>query len=185
MGSIQNVIDRKGEFEGIALQYMDSLYSVALGMTRDGTEAEDLVQDTYLKAYRFFDKFRRGTNFKAWILTILRNTYINRYNRGLRKPQMVDVSEIQASNEVATKSTPEDDIFDGLLDDEVADAMDSLPEDYHAVVVLSDLEELPYKEIAEILNIPIGTVMSRLHRGRKLLRGILREYARKRGYLRG
>ena len=76
MCSMQNVIDRKGEFEGIALQYMDSLYSVALGMTRDGTEAEDLVQDTYLKAYRFFDKFRRGTNFKAWILTILRNTYI-------------------------------------------------------------------------------------------------------------
>ena len=98
---------------------------------------------------------------------------------------MVDVSEIHTGNEVATESTPEDDIFNELLDDEVANAMDSLPEDYHAVVVLSDIEDLPYKEIAGILDIPIGTVMSRLHRGRKLLREILREYARKRGYLRG
>jgi RNA polymerase sigma-70 factor (ECF subfamily) len=177
--------NQKNEFEGIALQYMDSAYSIALGMTRDATEAEDLVQDTYLRAYRFFDTFESGTNFRAWLITILRNTYINRYRRESKTPQMVDISEIQMSGEVAAESTPENDIFSGLLDDDVTDAMNSLPADFHTTVVLSDLEGLSYKEIAEILDIPIGTVMSRLYRGRKLLRDRLSEYARKRGYVRG
>jgi len=182
MGSIQNTESRKREFEGIALQHMDHLYNLALGMTRDRTEAEDLVQDTYLRAYRYFDKFEKGTNFRAWLFTILRNTYINRYNRESRAPQMVNISE---GYEATTGATPENDVLGGLMDDDVANAMDSLPDDYRVAIILSDLEELPYKEIAEILDIPMGTVMSRLHRGRKFLRERLGEYARKRGYLRG
>ncbi|MFC1719181.1 sigma-70 family RNA polymerase sigma factor [Candidatus Poribacteria bacterium] len=176
--------DQKNEFERMALQHMDLAYNIALGMTRDATEAEDLVQDTYLRAYKFFDTFERETNFRAWLFTILRNTYINRYRRKSRDPQMVDISEIQMSGELVAESTPENDIFSRLLDDDVADAMNSLPTDFRITVVLSDLEGLPYKEIAEILDIPIGTVMSRLYRGRKLLRNRLREYARKRGYIR-
>jgi RNA polymerase sigma-70 factor (ECF subfamily) len=177
--------NQKNEFERIALQYMDSAYSIALGMTRDATEAEDLVQDTYLRAYKFFDKFESGTNFRAWLLTILKNTYINKYRRESKTPQMVDISELQMSSELASESTPENDIFSKLLDDDVTAAVNSLPKDFHSAVVLSDLEGLAYKEIAEILNVPIGTVMSRLHRGRKFLRSRLNEYARKRGYVRG
>jgi len=185
MCSNQNMGDQENEFARIALRYMDSVYSLALGMTRDATEAEDLVQDTYLRACRFFDTFQRDTNFRAWLFTILRNIYINRYRRESRGPQMVDISGIQMSSEVTSDSTPENDIFSRLLDDDVTDAMNSLPTSFHTAVVLSDLEGLSYKEIAEELDIPIGTVMSRLYRGRKLLRDRLHEYARKRGYVRG
>ena len=185
MCSNQNMGDQENEFARIAPGYMDSVYSMALGMTKDATEAEDLVQDTYLRACRFFDTFQRDTNFRAWLFTILRNIYINRYRRESRGPQMVDISGIQMSSEVTSDSTPENDIFSRLLDDDVTDAMNSLPTSFHTAVVLSDLEGLSYKEIAEELDIPIGTVMSRLYRGRKLLRDRLHEYARKRGYVRG
>jgi RNA polymerase sigma-70 factor (ECF subfamily) len=181
----QSAEDRRREFEGIALQYMDSLYGMALGMTRDKADAEDLVQDTYLRAYRFFDRFERGTNFRAWLFTILRNTYINRYRSESRAPKMLDISEIQMSNLAIAEPTPEEHIFGDLLDDCITNAMDSLPEDYRVAVTLSDLGELSYKEIADMLQIPIGTVMSRLHRGRKLLRGRLSDYAKKRGYVGG
>lgn len=177
--------EKRREFEEIALQYMDSLYIAALRVTRDEIEAQDLIQDAYLRAYRFFDKFEKGTNFKAWLFKILKNLYINRYRRESKVVQMVDVSDAEASGDLPAVATPEDEIFDELFDDDVTNAMDSLPEEFRIVIVLSDLEGFSYKEIAEILNCPIGTVMSRLHRGRRLLRKSLHEYAEKCGYVKG
>jgi len=182
---VQSVEERKKQFEGIALQYMDSLYSAALRMTSDEGDAQDLVQDVYLRAYRFFDRFEKGTNFKAWLFKILKNIYINRYRKELKAPQMVDISDAEMSGDMPATTTPEDEVFDGLLDDDITSAVDALPEEFRLTIILSDLEGFSYKEIAEILNCPIGTVMSRLHRGRKLLRESLREYAKKCGYMRG
>ena len=183
MCSVQDIEDKKKEFEELALQYMDSLYSVALRMTRDATEAQDLVQDAYLRAYRFFDKFAKGTNFKAWLFKILKNVYINKYRKESRTPQMVDVSGAEASENLQTTATPESEIFDKLLDDDITEAIDSLPNEFRLAIILSDVEGLSYKEIAEVLECPIGTVMSRLHRGRNLLKESLREYAKERGYV--
>ena len=179
----QDVEKKRKEFEELALQYMDSLYGVALRMTRDVTEAQDLVQDVFLRAYRFFDRFEKGTNFKAWLFKILKNVYINKYRRESRMPQMVDVFGVEASNSLQISKTPENEVFDKLLDDEITDAMDALPEEFRFAIVLSDLQGFSYKEIAEILDCPIGTVMSRLHRGRKLLRDSLYGYAKERGYV--
>jgi len=175
--------EEKKEFEEVALQYMDPLYSAALRMTRNGSEAEDLVQDAYLRAYRFFDKFEKGTNFKAWLFKILKNVYINKYRKEARTPQMLDVSDVEATGGISNELTPERQIFDKLLDDDITNAVDSLPEEFRLAIVLSDLEGFSYKEIADILECPIGTVMSRLHRGRKLLRENLYEYAKKHGYV--
>ena len=183
MRPVQNVEEKRKEFEELALQSMDSLYGVALRMTRDVTEAQDLVQDVFLRAYRFFDRFEKGTNFKAWLFKILKNVYINKYRRESRMPQMVDVFGVEASNSLQISKTPENEVFDKLLDDEITDAMDALPEEFRFAIVLSDLQGFSYKEIAEILDCPIGTVMSRLHRGRKLLRDSLYGYAKERGYI--
>jgi len=183
MSQVSGVERKKKEFEEVALQYMDSLYNAAMRMTRDGDDAQDLVQDAYLRAYRFFDKFEKGTNFKAWLFKILKNVYINKYRKEIKQPQMLEVSDVEASGDLSAKTTPEDEVFNSLLDDDITSAIDELPEEFRLAIVLSDLEGLPYKEIAEILDCPIGTVMSRLHRGRKLLRDSLYEYARKRGYV--
>ena len=147
MRPVQNVEKKRKEFEELALQYMDSLYGVALRMTRDATEAQDLVQDVFLRAYRFFDRFEKGTNFKAWLFRILKNVYINKYRRESKMPQMVDVSGVEASNSLQISKTPENEVFDKLLDDEITDAMDALPEEFRFAIVLSDLEGLSYKEI--------------------------------------
>jgi RNA polymerase sigma-70 factor (ECF subfamily) len=181
---IQTVEDKNKEFEDIAIQYMDSLYGTALRMTRDESDAQDLVQDSYLRAYQFFDRFERGTDFKAWLFAILRNIYINEYHRASRTPQTVDIYGFEASGILRAATTPEDEVFDELFDDEITSAMNSLPEDFRFAVILSDLEGFSYREIAEILHCPIGTVMSRLCRGRSLLRNRLYEYARKLGYVR-
>jgi RNA polymerase sigma-70 factor (ECF subfamily) len=183
MCRIQSLEARKKEFEELAIQYMDSLYNVALRMTRNESEAQDLVQDAYLRAYRFFDKFEKGTNFRAWLFKILKNIYINKYRRELKRPQIVDVSDVEASGDLVATATPEDEMLSKLLDDDVVSAIDALPEEFRLTIILSDLEGFSYKEVAEILDCPIGTVMSRLHRGRRLLRSSLYNYAKKRGYV--
>jgi len=170
---------RKKEFKE-ALQYMDSLYKGALRMTRNETAAEDLVQDTYLRAYQFFNKFKKGTNLKAWLSKILQNVYINKYNAALRTPVIVDVFDAEMAGELIIKATQEDEIFGKLLDDEVTKAMEALPKQFRLTVLLSDMEDLSYKETAATLNCPLGTVMSRLHRGRKALRNSLADYVKER-----
>jgi RNA polymerase sigma-70 factor (ECF subfamily) len=174
----------KQEFEELALAHLDPLYSAALRLTKNERDAEDLVQDTCMRAYRFFDKFERGTNIKAWLFKILTNTFINRYRRKVKERTVVEGVEREAVHErfVSRDATdfaanPEQYFFDRLLSDDVLRAIDSLPIDFRLVVILADLQEFSYKEIAEILECPVGTVMSRLFRGRKLLQKTLREYA--------
>ena len=183
MYRIRDIEEKNRAFEEVAFRYMNTLYSAALRMTGDKSEAQDLVQDSYLRAYRFFDRFKRGTNFRAWLFKILRNVYINKYYKELKAPQTLEISNIEESVDLVTTATPENEIFSSLLDDEVTNAVEALPEEFRIVIVLSDLEGLSYKEIAETLDCPMGTVMSRLHRGRKLLRKSLYEYAKERGYV--
>ena len=173
-----------------AMPLMDSLYSAALRMTRNPADAEDLVQETYLKAYRGFGRFEAGTNLKAWLYRILTNTYINTYRAKKRRPAETDLEEVEelylyrrlGGLEAATAGrSAEDELMDWFTDTEVKEAVDALPENFRLAVLLADVEGFSYKEIAEILDIPIGTVMSRLHRGRKSLQKQLYDYARERG----
>ncbi len=174
----------RDEFEQLAMRHVDPLYSAALRLTKNDRDAEDLVQDTFLRAYRFFDKFERGTNIKAWLFKILTNTFINRYRRAVKERSIVEGSEREAVHErfisrSATEyaSNPEAFFFERLLSDDVLRAVDAVPIDFRMVVILADLQEFSYKEIAEILSIPVGTVMSRLFRGRRLLQKSLASYA--------
>lgn len=178
-------------FEDIAFQYMDSLYSTALRFTRNTEEAEDLVQDTYLRAYRFFDKFQTGTNFKAWIFKILTNTFINKYRKKARTPQQVQLDKVaygleneEPPERVAEWSGYDEEKYDELFDDDITVALSQLSEEFRMVVLLADIEGFSYKEIAEIIGRPSGTVMSRLFRGRRMLQRILEKYARREGYIR-
>ena len=177
--------EKRNEFGVLAIQYMDSFYNTALRMTGNEVEAQDLVQDAYLRAFRFFDKFEKGTNFKAWLFKIIRNIYINKYRKEIKMPQMMDVSDAEAIGFLSETDTPEILIFDDLIDDDITKALDSLPDDFRLTLIMSDLEGFSYKEIADILDCPIGTVMSRLYRGRRLLRKNLHEYAKEHGYLKG
>ncbi len=174
----------KQEFEGLVLAHLDPLYSAALRLTKNDRDAEDLVQDTCMRAYRFFDKFERGTNIKAWLFKILTNTFINRYRRKVKERNVTEGSEREAVHEAFISrdasdyaANPEQYMFDRLLSDDVLRAIDGLPIDFRLVVILADLQEFSYKEIAEILDVPVGTVMSRLFRGRKALQKSLRDYA--------
>jgi RNA polymerase sigma-70 factor (ECF subfamily) len=178
----------KGEFEELALEHLDPMYSAALRLTKNERDAEDLVQDTFLRAYRFFDKFERGTNIKAWLFKILTNTFINRYRRRVKERTVVEGSERDTVHErfISRDATeyaanPEQYFFDRLLSDDILGAIDTLPLDFRLVVILADLQEFSYKEIAEILACPVGTVMSRLYRGRKLLQKMLKRYAEESG----
>jgi len=180
----------KHEFESLALAQLDSLYSAALRLTKNERDAEDLVQDTCMRAFRFFDKFERGTNIKAWLFKILTNTFINRYRRRVKERTLVEGSERDAVHERFISrdasdfaANPEQYFFDRLLSDDVLRAMDALPIEFRLVVILADLQEFSYKEIADILECPVGTVMSRLFRGRKLLQKTLRQYALGKGVL--
>jgi len=180
------------DFNSQVMPFVDSLYNTAYRMTRSAEDAEDLVQETYFKAYKYYDKFEEGTNLKAWLFKILKNTFINNYRKRKLEPRSVDFAEIEDSFERIVRrdaselpSDPETDFFSSVLDDDVKKALESLPYDYRMVVVLADLEDFSYKEIAEILDCPVGTVMSRLYRGRKLLEKALLKYARKHGYIRG
>jgi len=174
---------RTERFEEVALAHMDSLYRSALYMARNENDAQDLVQDTYLRAYRFFDKFKEGTNCRAWLLKILRNTFVNTIRGNKRRPQVIHLTEMKdRGTELSADATPEDWVFGNLFDDDIIVAMDELPEEYQTAVLLADVEGLSYKEIADIMDCPTGTVMSRLHRGRKLLKEKLQDYAVEYGY---
>src|SRR3954468_22018000 len=176
-------------FEAQAMEFMPSLYTAALRMTRNPADAEDLVQETYLKAYRGFGGFEQGTNLKAWLYRILTNTFINSYRSKQRRPDETELDEAEdlylyrrlGGLEAASMGrSAEDELMDWFTDAEVKTAMESLPEQFRIAVILADIEGFSYKEIAEILDIPIGTVMSRLHRGRKSLQKQLYGFAAER-----
>lgn len=176
------------EFKREAIPHMDILYNYALRMTADPDDAKDLLQETFLKAYRFWDKYEKGTNIRAWLFRIMKNSYINRYRKETKEPDTVDYNDIQNFyNTIRYQSEDPNDlqekIFGGLLEDDVARAIEALPEDFRTVVILCDIEGLTYEEIAEFVDCPIGTVRSRLHRGRKMLREKLYHYAKKRGFI--
>lgn len=183
---------RAARFERDAMPLLDQLYSAALRMTRNPPDAEDLVQDTYLKAYAAFESFTAGTNLKAWLYRILTNTYINGYRRRQRQPQQQPTEEITdrqladaAEHSSIGLRSAEVEALDRLPDSDVKDALGQLPAEFRMAVYLADVEGFAYKEIADIMETPIGTVMSRLHRGRKMLRELLTGTARERGFLRG
>ena len=176
-------------FERDALPLLDQLYGGALRMTRNPADAEDLVQETYVKAFSSFSSFREGTNLKAWLYRILTNTYINSYRKKQRQPAQYptdDVTDWQLAASAEHDSTglrsAEIEALDALPDDEIKDALGQLPEEFRMAVYYADVEGLPYKEIAEIMETPIGTVMSRLHRGRRQLKELLAEVAHERGF---
>jgi RNA polymerase sigma-70 factor, ECF subfamily len=180
---------RAARFQEEALPFLDQLYSAALRTTRNPADAEDLVQETYAKAFAAFHQYKPGTNLKAWLYRILTNTYINTYRRKQRQPQESDAAEIQDYQLARAEShssrglrSAEVEALDHLPDSDVKRALAQIPEDFRLAVYLADVEGFAYREIAEIMDTPIGTVMSRLHRGRRQLRELLTDYARERGF---
>jgi RNA polymerase sigma-70 factor (ECF subfamily) len=177
------------EFEALALPHLDGLYAAALRLTKNPRDAEDLVQDAVLRAFRFFDKFERGTNIKAWLYKILTNTFINRYRRSTKERNIVEDERDSVQDRLLSRDAadaaenPERAYLDRMLSDDVLKALDSVPVDFRLAVILADLQDFSYKEIADILDVPVGTVMSRLFRGRRLLQKQLAEYATATGVL--
>jgi RNA polymerase sigma-70 factor (ECF subfamily) len=183
---------RRTEFEETALVHLDALYGAACRLTRNARDAEDLVQETVLRAYRFWETFEKDSNCKAWLLRILTNTFINEYQRRKRSRQVLDAAtaEQEATDGVLhheaaeTQKSPESMLVDRSVSDDVQRALDALPDDFRIAVVLCDIEGLSYKEIADVMGTPVGTVMSRLFRGRRLLQTSLKDFAVQRGYVR-
>ncbi len=175
------------EFQEEAIPHMDILYNYGIRLTGNPEDANDLLQETFLKAYRFWDKFEKGTNCRAWLFRIMRNSYINRYRKAVKTPEHVDYDEIKEFyNTIRDQSTDANDLterlYGQLLDDQISTALTDLPEEFRTVVILCDIEGFTYEEAAEFVDCPIGTIRSRLHRGRKLLRDKLFKYAHERGF---
>ncbi len=177
-------------FADQAMEYMGSLYSAALRMTRNSSDAEDLVQETYLKAYRAFGSFQDGTNLKAWLYRILTNTFINSYRARRRRPEQTELDEVEdlylyrrlgGLEAVTAGRSAEEEVLERFTESDVKEAVEALPEQFRMAVLLADVEGFSYKEIAEILDVPIGTVMSRLHRGRRALQKALHDFGTARG----
>ena len=183
--------DEQALFEETIFEYIDSLYSTALRLTRNQQDAEDLVQDACLKAYQYFFRFEKGTNFKAWIFKIMMNTFINKYHKDVRTPPVVQFDKVEYAVEDVLKDEnrktilTDSNLYKSVFDDEIVQAIELMPEDYRVAVLLCDIENFSYKEISDILDVPIGTVMSRISRGRKILQKSLIDYAGREGYLRG
>jgi RNA polymerase sigma-70 factor (ECF subfamily) len=180
-------IQKQEDFEEEIVPHLDAMYNFALRLTSDPSNAEDLVQDTIVKAFRFFSSYEKGTNAKAWLFRILKNSYINNYRKQSKQPNQVDYDEVSEFYETiradrTDTSDLEDKMFRELVDDDISQALEELPEDFRTVVLLCDVEDFTYEEIANMLDVPIGTIRSRLHRGRNLLKAQLKEYAQKRGY---
>jgi RNA polymerase sigma-70 factor, ECF subfamily len=187
--------DKKQRFEGLFLPLMDNLYNLAMRMTRNPGDAEDLVQETYLKAYRFFDHFQEGTNAKAWVITILTNTFRTRYRKSQKEPSQVDFEAVEnfflvdelkpaihpANKSEARKSDEITEILKTYVSDDIITALENIPEQFRMAVLLSDVERFNYQEIAEIIGASVGTVKSRIFRGRKLLQKQLYDFAKERG----
>ncbi len=180
-------MQKKAEFEALALPHLDSLYRTALRMAGQGAAAEDLVQETYLKAYRSYHLFEPGTNFRAWIFRILRNAYINTYRERGRAPALTDFTEMEprAAEDPVHLTAAEVEAFKENVGDEAKKAIEKMPPDYRMVFLLSALEDMSYKEIAAVMEIPVGTVMSRLFRAREILRQDLAGYAEAAGFRKG
>ena len=181
--------DRAG-FKVEAPQYAQQLFATAVRMTRNRADAEDLVQETYLKAWRAYDSFEEGTNLRAWLFRIMTNSYINRYNAAQRRPTETDLDDVEefflyrrlgAIDQSRMNASAEDQMMELFTDEEVRNAIEELPETFRLPLILSDVDGFAYKEIAEMLDIPIGTVMSRLHRGRKWMQKRLYDFAKERG----
>jgi RNA polymerase sigma-70 factor, ECF subfamily len=178
----------QARFTELAMEHMPGLYSAALRMTRNPADAEDLVQETYLRAYRAFASFTEGTNLRAWLYRILTNTYINSYRSAKRRPEVTDVEDVEdlylyhrLSGDGTVGRSAEEEALARFTDEEVKAALESLPDTFRMAVLLADVEGFSYKEIAEITDVPIGTVMSRIHRGRRALQKALHDVATARG----
>ena len=187
-----STVTTREDFTHDAMQHAPQLFSTAMRMTRNRSDAEDLVQETFIKAWRSFATYQQGTNLRAWLFRIMMNTYINKYNAQQRKPTETELDDVEelflykrlgAVDQSQLSQSTEDQMLSLFTDDEVKKALEELPEQFRIPVLMSDVEGFSYKEIAEILEIPLGTVMSRLHRGRKAMQKMLYEYAKKRGLI--
>lgn len=180
-------LTKKEQFEEDIIPHTDAMYHFAIQLTSDPNDAEDLVQNAFVKAYRFFDSYELGTNAKAWLFRILKNSYINEYRKKSKQPSQVDFDDVSSfyesiRDERTDTSNMEEQMYRDLLDDDISKALKDIPEDFRTVIFLCDVEDFTYEEISNMLDIPIGTVRSRLHRGRNLLMDYLASYGKKRGY---